>query len=146
MPSADVPGFSARLELLPRVLADRLQHRESRPVDRVLGSEEALVGERRADGQYVGLDFARHGAYRVNSLERAAADEHGQAAEEATLRLAQELMAPGERVPERPLPSRRVARPAREEREAGLQVGQQRPGGQQADPSHGELDREGHSV
>jgi hypothetical protein len=71
------------------------------------------------DRQDQGPDRVELGAAdRLGRLERAAAGEDGEPGEEALLALVGQVMAPRDRVPQRPLPLGQVARTAGQERQA----------------------------
>ena len=99
MRAPEVVRLGARVEQLARVLADRLEHAEALAV----GTDEALVDER-AEGVEVSA------AHLLCRLERAPADEDGEAAKQRRLMLVEELDAPADRVAQRSMPGRRVAR------------------------------------
>ena len=69
--ASQLARFSSRLELLLRVLVDRLQHPVARPESRLAPAQQALV-EQRLQAVRIGL------ADSLGRLVRAAADEHGQ--------------------------------------------------------------------
>ena len=129
------------LEQLPRVLADRLEHRLPRLGIAGGKLHEALVHERRQS-----LDHVVVAADRLGSLERPAAGEDRQSGEELTLLRRQELGAPVERPPERLEPRRLVDRPLRQELEALAQPREQRLERQDVCAGGGELDRERQAV
>ena len=115
--AADVVRFCRRVEQLAGVLADRLEHAEALAVD----ANEALVDER---AERVEISTA----HLLDRLERAASGEDGEAAEERPLVVVEELDAPADRVAQRSMPSRRVARPGGEELEAPLEAREHRRG------------------
>ena len=72
-----------------------------------------------------------------------AAAEDGTSAKDRLLVVGQEVVAPGDRSAQGPLALRQVARPAREQVEAGGEAVEDRLGAEHPDPRRGELDREG---
>ena len=108
-------------------LADRLQHREAWLVPRRLDPPQQTLVDQRGDAVQeidAGLPGRRHD--RLRRVEREAAGEDGQAAEERLLRGVKQVVAPGDRVPHRPQPLRAVAGPGREHREPVRQPRQER--------------------
>jgi hypothetical protein len=68
------------------------------------------------------------------------AREHAEGREQLTLRIGQEVMAPGERASQGAMAGRKVARAAGEEPQAVGQPCQHRVGGEDVDPRGGQLD------
>src|SRR4051812_49036404 len=100
--------LAGRLKLLQTVLADGLQHAEARLAVRTFRlRKEALGGQR----GYAVQDVEPEGSVRVadglSGLQRAAAED-GQPAEQHLLVRLQEIVAPGDGVPERLLTSGKV--------------------------------------
>ena len=103
-------GVRELVELFGRELANRLEH----PVAVAGAAEEALV-DQRGDRVDVGA------ADLLGGLQRATAGEHGQAGEEVLLCRRQEVVAPGDRRAQRPLPLRCRARAAGKQRQPLLE-------------------------
>jgi hypothetical protein len=99
--AAQAVGLAGELELLGRVLADRLEHR----VALVVEAEQALVDEPLEHVQLGGADLLR-------GRQRAAAGEDREPPEQLLLARREKVVAPRDRRPQRPLPLRRVSRPA----------------------------------
>ena len=119
------------------VLADRLQHRESRLFVGALQPSEAVVGQRREpvdDVEVVSADALR-------GLEGAAAGEHREPHEQALLVRLEQVVAPVDRRAERALALGCVARAALEQLQTVVEPLQQSRRRQDADPRGGELDR-----
>ena len=132
MPPCDRLGFVRLFELLARVLADRLEHPEAaaRPA-----AQEALVDER--------LQLVEVGvADGLGRLEREAAGEDGEPAEQALLLLVEQVVAPLDRRPQRALPLGRVAARRRSGAASARSRRSSSSGRQQPRPRGGELDRE----
>ena len=91
------------------------------------GGRETLLEQRldAVENREPELGVAADGFGRV---EGEAADEHRHAAEQPLLRRVEEVVAPGDRGRERPLPGRHVPRSADEQRQARLQAFQEQPG------------------
>ncbi len=85
-------------------------------------------------------------ADRLGGVERAAAGEHGQAAEERLLRRAQQGVTPGDRVAQRPLAGGGIAWTAGEHIEATLKPRTQRRGWQHPHTGRGQLNGERQAV
>src|SRR5436190_353791 len=80
-------------------------------------------------------------AHLLGRLDREAAGEDGEAAEQLLFRLVKELVAPLDRRAQRPLALRRVSSAAREDRQRALEALEQLVGREQARARRGELDR-----
>jgi hypothetical protein len=89
------------------------------------------------------FQFRSHG---FGSLQRKPADKHSQAAKQALLVFAQQVVAPVDRAANGLLAGRQVARAAGEERQRVCQAGQQRLGREQLDACRGQLDRQRQAV
>jgi hypothetical protein len=99
-------------ELLERVLANRLEHRQSWLALCRVHLEEALVEEGRQS-----LDDVETGAAdRFGCPERPAAGEHGEACEQRTVGLVERLVAPLERLAQRLLSLGTITRAACQQR------------------------------
>ena len=128
MGGADRRLLAARRQPLQPELAHRLQHREARLAagavvrrrSRLLSTSEATPVE---DGDRRGRLGRRD---RLGRLQREAAGEDGQAAEERLLLRRQQVVAPGDRVAHRPLPGGRSRAAAGQQRQPLAQPGQQR--------------------
>jgi hypothetical protein len=79
---------------------------------------------------------------RLGGVQCPAAAEDGQLAEQGLLGAAEEIVAPGDRVAQRPLAGRQVAPAADQQRQPPLQAGQHRLGRQQPDAGGGKLNRQ----
>src|SRR4051794_34642131 len=135
MPYAQPLELALLLQTLEGVLADGLQHR----VALAVAPDQALVDER-SDRVDVRL------ADRLGGLERAAADEHREPGEDTLLLDAQQLVAPRNRRPERPLALRRIPWASNEDRQTPVQAAQQVADGKRLHARRGELYREGKAV
>ena len=122
-------------EALACEFADRLEHREP-PLP---FPDEALVDER---GQGVQVALA-HG---LGRLERPAPGEDREPRQSLLLVLLEQVVAPGDRRPQRLLPFGCVPGPAGEEREPLLQPSEQGIGRQDLDARRRQLDRERQAV
>src|SRR5438552_8028057 len=110
-------------ELFRGVLADRLEHREARlRGDALALSQQALVDER-ADAVEDVTRLVR-AARCLDRLEARAADEHAEAREEHPVGLVEEVVAPADGAAQRLLAGRQVLRAAGQQREAGLEPGE----------------------
>ena len=99
------------LELLGRVRADRLQHRQAR-MSLLVGdvADEAVVHERADALEHV--DVVRESPRGALDVAQSRADEHREHLEHPALGLGEELGAPLDRASQRALPLRAVAPPA----------------------------------
>ena len=97
--SSDVVLLGGRVEEIARVLANRLEHAEAR----ALRTHETLIDER-AEAVEISA------AHVLCRLERASPDEDGEATKERPLIVVQEVDTPADRVAQRPVPGRGVAR------------------------------------
>ena len=134
MTSPDELGILVRLELLERVLADRLQHPEPLAVP----LQQAVVDERRdaVEGRVAHGDRGLQG--------EASAD--GQPSEELLLLGAQEVVAPGIRVAQRSVALGEVAGAAAEQVEPLVEQREHRLRGQELRAGRCELDRKRKAV
>jgi len=122
MPSPQVPELPARLDLLQRELADRLQHPESRLPLLLALAQQALVDQRPEPVQHVDAQAAPDGADRLGRLQGTAAHEHRQPTEQSLLRPIQQVVAPGDRVAQGLLPTGPVRRASRQQGEPAPQA------------------------
>ena len=122
-------------ELLERVVADGVEHREAR-LAALAAVDEAVVDERRQP-----VEEARHAADHLRVLERPAADEDREPREQPLLVLGEQRVAPVDRRAQRLLARRRVARAAAEHVEAA-EAREQRVRREELRPRRRELDRE----
>ena len=129
MAPADRWLLAGKRATAPGILPDRLQHREARlAVRAVLLPQQALVDQRRDAVEDVQAEVAIRVADRLGRLERAASDEDREATEEALLLIVEQVVAPGDRVAERPLTLGQVAGAAGQQRQAGAPGGPASPG------------------
>ncbi|HEY7296057.1 MAG TPA: hypothetical protein VH916_13515, partial [Dehalococcoidia bacterium] len=137
----------ARGQLLRGERADRFQHAEARLACRAFALHDEIVLDQRCQAvQRIDAQLAVRVADRVGCFKGAAAGEDGQAAEERLFRLAQQAVAPGDRLAQGALAGRCVARATGEHIEAMVEPGTQRRGWQHPHPRGGQLDRERHAV
>ena len=119
-------GLAVLEQPLPAVLAERLEHDEARLA--VLGRplhEQAVVHERGDAVQDVDAQVLAGIADGLRGLERAASGEHRQAAKELLLGRRQQVVAPLDRLAQRLLAFRQVARPAGQQLERPFDARQQ---------------------
>src|SRR5262249_12181065 len=150
MAALDGGRLPARRQALACKLAGRLQHSETRCVLAYFTSgytscafgffsyEEALIHQRSETFEDVGAVAGN----RLRCLQRAATGEDRQPAEERRLFLAQQVVAPGDRVPQCLLPGRQIARSANQQSQTLLQPRQQPFGREQLDARCRQLDRQ----
>src|SRR5439155_22163756 len=122
-------------EALACVLANRLEHGEAA----VSLADEALVDER---GERLQIAVANG----FGRLARTAAGEDRETIQELLLTRLEQVVAPGDGGPQRPLPLGCVPRPTREERQPLLQASEQSIGGQYVHARRRQLDRKRQSV
>jgi hypothetical protein len=133
--------FAAGRQLLLRELAHGFQHPEARLAPPLLRlAQQARVHQRCHPVQHVGRAAAARAANPLRRVQREAANEDGQAAEEGLLLRRQVVVTPGDGVPHRLLPSRQVPPAAGQQRQPLLQPGEEGGGRQDLDPGGGELD------
>jgi hypothetical protein len=132
--AARVLPLLAALHLLQRVLADRLQHPESRLFLRLLHRHKGLLHQAAVEFQDLPGNRSVPRADRLGRLKRPAAGEDGQPPEEGLLARAEQVVAPGERVAHGALAAGQVARPINQQRQRAVQAGQQRRGWQELRP------------
>jgi hypothetical protein len=126
----------ASLELLARVIPNRLEHEEARlSVGSRLGAEETVL-EQRLDAVEVGS------AHRVRRIEAESAGEDAQPREQAPVLFVQQIEAPVERCAQRLLALGTVARAAAQKFEPPAEPRKERLRRQELHPRRGELDRE----
>ena len=131
VPAPDVVLLARPLELLERVLAQRLEH----PVAPCAGAHEAAVDER---SERVKLCVADG----LGGLKRAAAREHGESCEQPLLLLGEQFVAPVDRRLQRLLAPGRVARTAGQGGQAALEPIKDLGRRQRLGSGGGEFDRE----
>ncbi len=131
MPLGEGIAVGTRGQLLERELADGLEHVEAlaRPAD------HALVDER---GECIDLGIA-HG---FRGFEREAAGKHRKPRKQRPFARLEELMAPLQRVAQRLLPLRQIARAPRQQLEAIAEALQQRDRREQRHSCCRQLDRQ----
>ena len=129
------------VELLGRIRADRLQHRQAR-MSLLVGdvADEAVVHERADALEHV--DVVRESPRGALDVGQSRADEHREHLKHPTLGLGEELGAPLESASQRALPLREVAPPALQHVEPFLEPPPQLVDREQRDARGGELDRE----
>ena len=132
-----------RRQLLEGVLADRLEHPEP-GLTALAGRlpEEALVDERSQSVEDVHFERVVEVADGLGIVDRATADEHAQSREQRSLLGSQEVEAPVDRPTEGSLSFREVPSAARQRREAPVEAGEDRVGGEELDPGGRQLDRQ----
>ena len=125
------------LKALGGVLADRLQHRESRLFVSALQASEALVGQRGEPVDHVEVVAADA----LRRLDRAPSREHREPHEQALFRRLEEVVAPVDRRAERALTLGCVSRSSLQQQQTVVEPLQQGRRGQDADASGGKFDR-----
>jgi hypothetical protein len=134
----DRVGVAASVEPLECVLANGLERRDP-GLRRPFNALEKVVVDQ-------GFDQLQHvlaRADRFDRLDRRPSDEDGHLAEEALLVRIEQLVAPVERGPKRPLPRREVARPLAEHVEGPGEAGEELFRPQQLRSRRSQLDRQG---
>ncbi len=135
--------LAARVELLQRVLAHGLEHREAQLVRRRVDLlDQALVDERRHPVEDRQAGVLAGIAHRLGGLEGAGAGEHREAAEQALLGVAQQLVAPVDRLAQRLLPHRQVGAAAGEQGQPPFEAAEHLRRREDADPRRRQLDGE----
>ena len=115
----EVGLLAGRCQLLQPELADRLQHREARLAIRTFSlAQKALGGQRRHAVQHVEAERSVRIADGLGSLQGAAADEDRQAAVERLLLGREQVVAPGDGVPQGLLAGGKIASAAGQEGKA----------------------------
>src|SRR6185503_20361417 len=133
-------ALARRLELLGGELADRVEHPEAQAALDVLGPDEALVDEeRQALDDLDAVELGRRAADGLGAVELAAADEHGQAGEQAALARAEQVVAPRNRPAARLLALGQIARAGGQDAQLVLEPLEDGVGRQELDPRRGEL-------
>ena len=141
MGAARLFPLSRSPQALQPELPDVLQHAESRLRLRSLGlPEQALVHERANRIQGARPAFHLPGAYLLGPLQREAAHEHCQPSEEWPLLGLQEVIAPGDGLPQGLVAGRPVPRPTLEEVQPAPEPLQDRVRGEELDPGRRQLD------
>ena len=136
--------FAFPVELSERKLPDGLEHAVARLLAALIDAHQALVDQRAEAVEDVQLSGRVH--HGVRRLEGPAADEDAEASKERLLPGREQVVAPGDRVAQRPLSRRRIARPARQQGQPLLQPGRQLLCGEQLDARSREFDRQGNAV
>jgi hypothetical protein len=103
--------LAALREALPRVLAHRLQHREAGRRAGLQAADQAVLDEGGEAGERLDPQVAVPAAHGRDGLERPAAREHRQPAEQPLERWVEQVVAPRQRRAQAPVPFRLVARP-----------------------------------
>ena len=118
----------------------------ARLVHTILDHHQRLVHQRCEDVEHCfGLDPVS-GAHGLRRVEREPVGEDGQPVQHQSLVRVEEIVAPVDGVPERPVASGHTAPLRCEESEPGSEATQHRVGRQRASPSGGELDRQRKAV
>ncbi len=136
----------ARLQLLVRVFADRLQHHEAELAIRVALPPQQAVSQQSSNALQHVLRAVFGAEDRGDCVQPCAAREDRQAPEEGALLLREQPITPGNRIPQGLLPVRQVARTAREQTETACEPGEQGCGWQRRDPRRRELDGQWQAV
>ncbi|HEU0115193.1 MAG TPA: hypothetical protein VFQ80_10980, partial [Thermomicrobiales bacterium] len=136
---------AARARLLGGKLADGLQHGESRfsrrSVDR---DDQILVDKRRQTLEQV--HARRRTEHGLGGGERPPAGKDGQSAEQRLLRRSEKVVAPGDGLSQRALPSGNVARAVGKERQTSVETVENCLWRQEFYPGRREFDRQRQSV
>ncbi len=143
--AADRRLLAARGQPLQPELPHRLEHAVA-PLDirSLVEAHEAAVNQRGHPLKNARAVAAA--AHRLCPVQRPAADEDREALEEVLLLGGEQIMAPGDRVPHRALPLRRVPGAAGEQLKPLLQPGEHRLERQYGNSASGQLDRQRESV
>jgi hypothetical protein len=130
---------------LQPVLPDRLQHAEPRLALAIAGRlDQAVLHQPFQTIQRI--DRALGPPHVCDSVEGHAPGEDGQPPEKRLLARGEQVVAPGDRCAQRPLPLRQVAGAAGQQRQPRLQPLQHRLGGEEADARGGQLDGQGEPI
>jgi hypothetical protein len=124
-------------EQFGRVLAQTLEHRELGGAVAVAAPDQALLDERGHAVHHVG-----HLADLLRRVQRPPSDEHRRPAEQGPLIWAQQIVAPRQRRPQRPVPVRTVAGPAGQQPHAVPQAERELARGEQVQAGRRELQGE----
>jgi hypothetical protein len=138
VPAADIVLVATGGQPLQRKLADRLQHGVARRRPVLGAPHQALVDQHGQSVQDVAV-AVDHG---LGGVQRPAAGEHPEPPEERLLCLAEEVVAPGDRIAQRPLAGGQVARAAGQRQPPIAQPGQQRRRREDPALGGGQLDRQ----
>jgi hypothetical protein len=153
-------GLATFFESLSAILPQRLQDLVTeRPLGRRLGQHEGLADQagQEIQGGELAIGGGRWAAVvgergpgrrhdRLDRFQRAPPREDGQAVEQRALGLAQQVVAPLDRLAERPLAHRGGPSAAGQQREPVVQPGCDLVGGQDGHPGGGQLDSERNAV
>ena len=140
-------ALSEGVELFEGILPHCREHRK--PQLAVLGVDllnEAPVHERRHAFEYVHVQIAMRIADRFRTLDRTGTGEHREPAKEPPFGLAEQLVAPVDRLAEGLLPDGKVAPAAGQDVEAALEAGSNLHGGQDAGARRRQLDCERQAI
>ena len=133
-------------QLLLGVLADRLEQAVARLAAGAVGDDERLLDQRRDEIEdRLGLERVG-GGYGLGGIEREAAREDGQPAQQRPLGLGEEVVAPVDQRAQRLLAAQRGARAAGEQAEAVAEAVGDLLGRQHRDAGGRQLDRERYPV
>ena len=144
---ADGAVLAARHQSFERVLPDRLHHRQTGLAVGMLAQlQQALVDQRFDAVDDVDTQILFRVGHGLGGLERAAADEDRQAAEQPLFGLAEQVVAPGNRRAQRLLTRRQIPRAAGQDLETALQPPQHRRRRQRLDAGRRQLDGQGQTV
>ncbi len=111
-----------------------------------VGPEQALLGQRRQPGDDAQASVVGRRADRLGRLQVEAADEDAQPREQPPLGWSQQVIAPGQRRPQRLLAGRQIAPTGRQHRQSLREPGQQLGRGEQIDAGGRQLDRQRQAV
>ena len=132
--------------MVERVLSHRLQQAVAGARLAVFDENERLVDQRAEQVEHREALEALAGSHLLRQVERPAAGEYGQPAQQLALVLLEQLIAPVDRRSQRLLARQRASRPAGQQAEA---IGERRGDlldGHQPHPRGGELDRQRYAV
>src|SRR5918998_2314809 len=115
MATADQASLSALLQLFARVLAYRLKHPVARATTVLVcpGRHQRLLNQPPQRLQYILGTYPPHRAHCLGGFQREAAREYAQAPEKCPLGFGEEIVAPVQSRPHRPLAVRDIPCPAR---------------------------------
>ena len=109
MAGADRVCLAGPFERLEPECPDRLEHRDAELPEDLQARDQALVDEVRHAVERIDAEIAVLVGDQRDDLERDRTDEDREPAEQALLRLGEEVVAPGDRAAQRPLPLGAIA-------------------------------------